>query len=121
LRTNPEKRVRFFQEMAMKHMGEGEEIAQPERPGQGRERMGQEGQRSGQRRGQFNLSTMTPEQRAQFEERLMRNETVKQEYEKRLKKDPALATDQNKRNQFFTEMMNKMRAERQRSNRQNER
>ena len=46
------------------------------------------------------------------EERLMANAQVKAEYEKRLKADPALRSDKEKRAAFFTEMMQQARGNR---------
>jgi len=107
LRTNTEKRMRFFQEIAIKHLGTEGIIPHEEQ------------QTPGEQRGnkQFDLNSMTPEQKTQFENRLLQNPDVKKEYDERLKNDPELATDQNKRNTFFREMMNKLRASRQRENR----
>jgi hypothetical protein len=50
---------------------------------------------------------MPPERRKRLEERLMSNPKIKEEYERRIKADPDLAKNSDKRIAFFKEMVDK--------------
>ncbi|MGQ9632270.1 MAG: efflux RND transporter periplasmic adaptor subunit [bacterium] len=63
---------------------------------------------SGPSGGGFDMSQLPPERRKALEDRMLGNPQVKSEYEKRLKADPELATDPQKRAEFFAEMMSKL-------------
>ena len=115
--------VRLVGEVAARSEGAASEVSArgSERPSapaaDGRQAGGGErpqargGQQSGGsgRGGGFDLSQMPPERRKAMEERLLGNPQVKQEYEKKLKEDPELATDPEKRAKFFGEMIARFR------------
>ena len=59
------------------------------------------------RDGAFDITQMPPERRKRLEKRLMSNPSIKGEYEQRIKEDPDLANNDDKRIAFFKEMMDK--------------
>ena len=78
--------------------------------GEARPRVASSNQSSGGdggRGGGFDIAQMPPERRKRLEERLMSNPKIKEEYERRIKADPDLAKNSDKRIAFFKEMMDK--------------
>ena len=63
------------------------------------------GQRGGFRGRTLDLSQMPVQQRERFEQLLLQNEQIKTAYDEKLKEDPDLATDADKRATFFTEQI----------------
>lgn len=61
----------------------------------------------GRRDGGFDIARMPPERRKRLETRLMSNPKIKEEYERRIKADPDLDKNDDKRIAFFKEMMDK--------------
>ncbi len=67
---------------------------------------------SGEKRGRRGMGAdgqPDPERLKRMEERLMQNPAIRAEYEKRVKEDPELKTDPQKKMAFFKEMFQKMR------------
>jgi RND family efflux transporter MFP subunit len=84
----------------------GRQVSESRQPSEGG---GQGGFRAGSSGGGFNLSQLPPDRRKALEERMLGNPQIKDEYEKKLKEDPGLATDPEKRAKFFGEMMARFR------------
>jgi len=61
----------------------------------------------GRRDGGFDIAQMPPERRKRLEKRLLGNPKIKEEYERRIKTDPDLDKNDDKRISFFKEMMDK--------------